>query len=113
MLRYKKSTRPIGQVLTGVLGFEPRNAWVRAMCLTAWRYPNNARIIIADEGRSCKLFLQDFYDFLNFFRARPSMYAHRQPMATQNASPMSTSTASGRPDRGALQPSRKKSIWNR
>ena len=26
--------------MAGIAGFEPANAWVKAMCLTAWLYPN-------------------------------------------------------------------------
>ncbi len=30
--------------VAGVLGFEPRYAGIKTLCLTAWRHPNNLRI---------------------------------------------------------------------
>ncbi len=30
--------------MAGVQGFEPRNAWTKTRCLTAWRYPNVLKV---------------------------------------------------------------------
>ncbi len=35
--------------MAGVLGFEPRYAGIKTLCLTAWRHPNGLRLTRAEE----------------------------------------------------------------
>jgi hypothetical protein len=56
---------------TGVQGFEPRNAWTKTRCLTAWRHPNTvtfANITRQDRSMSTLFwtFLGQRYSALSF-----------------------------------------------
>ncbi len=38
------------RIMAGVLGFEPRNAGIKTLCLTTWRHPNNLRDLLRNMG---------------------------------------------------------------
>lgn len=41
--------------MAGVLGFEPRYAGIKTLCLTAWRHPNNVKQLPSMVGRQHRL----------------------------------------------------------
>ena len=56
--------------VAGVLGFEPRNAGIKTLCLTTWRHPNNlwASFIIAIWAVFCSYLLFLSTDYLVYCR---------------------------------------------
>lgn len=55
----------IFSLLTGVLGFEPRNGETKTRCLTAWRHPN-IYCCLCNYNNRCQWFVK--YFFIYFLR---------------------------------------------
>ena len=47
--------------LAGVDGFEPPSSWVRASCLTAWRYPHANYYITYKQELTINIFIYIIY----------------------------------------------------
>ena len=52
-LALRRRTKPLHLQRTEVAGFEPANAGVKDLCLTAWRYPNLQDTFISAPYRTC------------------------------------------------------------